>query len=66
MIAGVGGMERRYHWGVWNGHGHTAMFKMHSQQGPPVQHMELCSMFVATWMGGKFGGEQIQYENQEE
>ena len=29
---------------VWDGHVHTAIFKMDNQQGPTVQHRELCSM----------------------
>ena len=35
-LLGVGGMERKDNWGVWNGHVHTVMFKMDSQQGPTV------------------------------
>ena len=30
--------------GVWDGHGHTAVFNMENQQGPAVRHRELCSM----------------------
>ena len=30
--------------GVWDGHGHTAVFHMENQQGPAVQHRELCSV----------------------
>ena len=30
--------------GLWEGHVHTAVFKMDNQQRPTVQHMELCSM----------------------
>ena len=30
--------------GVWEGHVHTAIFKMDNQQGPTEQQMELCSM----------------------
>ena len=30
--------------GVWQGHAHTAIFKMDSQQGPAAQHRELCSV----------------------
>ena len=37
--------------GVWNGHVHTAIFKMDNS------HYTLCH--VAAWMGGGFGGEQI-------
>ena len=29
---------------VWDGHVHSAIFKMDNQQGPTVQHRELCSM----------------------
>ena len=37
-------MGERDNYGVWDGHVHTAIFKMDNQQGPTVQHMELCSM----------------------
>ena len=30
--------------GVWDGHGHTAVFDMENQQGPAGQHRELCSI----------------------
>ena len=30
--------------GVWDGHGHTAVFNKENQQGPGVQHRELCSV----------------------
>ena len=30
--------------GVWDGHGHTAVFNMENQQGPVVQHRGLCSI----------------------
>ena len=30
--------------GIWDGHAHTAMFKIDNQQGPTVQHRELRSM----------------------
>ena len=29
---------------VWDGHEHTATFKMDNQQAPTVEHRELCSM----------------------
>ena len=38
-----GRMRGRYSYGVWDGHLHTAIFKMDNQQSPTVQHMELCS-----------------------
>ena len=31
--------------------GHTAIFKMVNQQGPTVQHMELCSMLCGNLDG---------------
>ena len=37
--------------GLWEGHVHTAVFKMDNQQRPTVQHMELCSMLWAGWEG---------------
>ena len=30
--------------GVWDGHVHAAIFKKDNQQGPTVQHRELCLM----------------------
>ena len=30
--------------GVWDGHGHTAVFNMENQQGPAGQHRGLCSI----------------------
>ena len=38
--------------GVWDGHVHSAIFRMGSQQGPTV-------CYVPVWMGGEFGGEWI-------
>ena len=38
--------------GVWDGHVHSAIFRMGSQQGPTV-------CYVPTWMGGESGGEWI-------
>ena len=37
--------------GVWNGHAHTAIFKMDDRQGPTVQHMELCSVLCGSLDG---------------
>ena len=51
-----GGRENQ---GVWDRHVLTAIFKMDNQQGPTVQHRDLCSMLCAVWMGGEFGGEWI-------
>ena len=37
--------------GLWEGHVHTAVFRMDDQQGPTVQHMELRSMLCASLDG---------------
>ena len=44
----VGQMDSQ---GVWNQHIHTAEFKMDKQQGPTVQHRELCSMLCGSLDG---------------
>ena len=36
---------------VGHGHAHTAIFKMDNQQGPTVQHRELCSMLCSSLDG---------------
>ena len=47
--------------GVWDGHGHTAVFNMENQQGPAVQHRELSApCHVAAWLGGEFGEEGMR------
>ena len=48
-----------YSQGVWDQHAHTALFEMDNQQGPTVQHRELCLMLCTAWMGGMFRGEWI-------
>ena len=53
MVAkGEGWGERQ---GVWDGHVHTALFKMDNQQGPTIQHMELAQCYMAALTGGEFG-----------
>ena len=42
-------------WGVWDGHVHTAIFKMANQQGPTVQHGELRSMLRGSLDGRGVG-----------
>ena len=37
----------------------TAVFKMDNQQGPPGQHVELCSMLCGSLDGRGVGGEWI-------
>ena len=45
--------------GVWDGHVHTAVFKMDNQQGPPIaQGTRLNVMWQPGWEG-EFGGEWI-------
>ena len=48
--------------GVWDGHGHTAVFNMENQQGPAVQHRELCPILCNNLMvpRGKDGGRESQ------
>ena len=36
--------------GVWDGHGHRAVFNMENQQGPAGQHRELCSILCNNLM----------------
>ena len=45
--------------GVWGRHVHTDIFKADSQQGPTVEHRELCSMLPGNLDRGEFGGEWI-------
>ena len=33
---------------IWDEHVHIAIFKMDNQQGPTVQHRELCSMLCGS------------------
>ena len=40
----------------WEGHVYTAIFKMHSQQRPIVQHMELCSKLCTSLDGRRVWG----------
>ena len=51
-------MGRRGSCDVQDQHVHTAIFKMDNQQGPTVEHMELCSMLHGS-LGREFGGEWI-------
>ena len=44
MVANGGRREGRHSQGVWDGHVRTAVFKLENQQGPAVEHKELCSM----------------------
>ena len=42
--------------GLWEGHVHTALFKVDNQQGPIVQHMQLSSILYASLDGRVVGG----------
>ena len=59
MVADGGRMGGRDNEEVWDGHVHTAVFKMDNQQAPTVQHRELCSMSCGRLDGREFGGEWI-------
>ena len=37
--------------GVWDGHGHIIIFKTDNQQGPTVQHRELCLRLCGSLIG---------------
>ena len=50
-------MDRKDSQGVWDGHVHTAIFKMDNQQGPMYSTGNSAQYYVAAWMGGEFGGE---------
>ena len=45
--------------GVWDGQVHTAIFKMHKEQGPRVQDRKLSSLLGEARMGGDLEGEWI-------
>ena len=51
IMVSRGRMWGRDSQGVWNGHVHTAGFKMDSQQRPTVWHMELCSLLCCSLDG---------------
>ena len=44
----IGGRDSQ---GVWDGHVHTALFKMDNREGPTVWHRELCSMLHSSLDG---------------
>ena len=45
--------------GVWDGHGHTAVFHMENQQGPAGQHRGLCSMSCSSLAGRGVWGQWL-------
>ena len=47
-------LGRRDSWGVWDGHVHTALFKMHHEQGPAAELRELCSVLMGEGLGGQW------------
>ena len=59
-VGGGGGMrEEKDNYGVWDGHVHTAIFKMDNQLGPIAHPMELCSMSCGSLDGMGVWGEWI-------
>ena len=54
MVAGEERLGGRDTWGVWDGHGHIAMFKTDSREGPTMEHEETCSMLC-----GKLDGRRV-------
>ena len=46
--------------GVWDGHGHTAVFNTENQQGPAGQHRGLCSVSRGRLEGRGAGGEWMR------
>ena len=46
-----GGRTGKGYQGVWDGHGHTAVFNMENQQGPTALHRELCSVLCGSLDG---------------
>ena len=59
LVAG-GRMGRRDSQGVWDGHGHAAVFNTENQQGPAGQHRGLCSVSYGSLDGRGAGGEWIR------
>ena len=55
IVAGGGRVVGRDNSGVWDGHAHTATFNMGNQQGPALQHMELCSLLCGRLGEGSLG-----------
>ena len=51
-------MRRRDSQGLWDGHVHTAIFKTEPTRNYCIAHNS-AQCYVATWMGGEFGGEWI-------
>ena len=53
MVAGMGGDGKkrgRDCWGVWNGHVHTAIFKMDNQKYLLYSMWKSAQCYVAAWM----------------
>ena len=59
MVARGGIVGGRDSQGVWDQHVHTALFRMDGQQGPTLQHRELCPMLC-----GSLGGSGVLGENE--
>lgn len=48
-----GGRDR---YGIWDGHAHTAICELDDQQGPSVEHRELCSALHGSLDGREAAG----------
>ena len=46
---------RRDGQGVWDGHGHTAVFNTETQQGPAARHGDSAQCRAAAWLEGRWG-----------
>ena len=47
--------------GGWDGHVHSAIFKMDNQKDLTIQHGELCSILCGSLDGREFGEGENQY-----
>ena len=47
--------------GVWDENIHTTVYKIDRQQGPTVQHVELCSVLCSSLNGRGVWGEWYMY-----
>ena len=58
-VRSLGRMQGRDSYGVWDGYVHTDIFKVDNQQGPTVEHIELCSVLCGSLVGRGVWGEWI-------
>ena len=60
VLENLGLPEGRERQKVWESHVHTAVFKMENQQGPAVEHKELCLMSCGSPDGRGVWEEQMR------